>query len=63
MNSILSTLGYKNINEYDNKITTTLSSYIEKTVNKDLSINYKEVKTTFFLENDKWNMGFFDNIS
>ncbi|NFS12578.1 transposase [Clostridium botulinum] len=62
MNSILSTLGYKNINEYDNKITTTLSTYIKKTVNKDGSVDYKEIKTSYFLENDKWNIGFFGDI-
>jgi len=26
-------------------------------------VNYKEIKTTYFLENDKWNIDFFKDIS
>ncbi|MVX67347.1 tyrosine-type recombinase/integrase [Clostridium chromiireducens] len=62
MNSILSTLGYISINEYDDKITTDLLSYIEKIINKDSSVYYKEVKTSYFLENDKWHIDFFRDI-
>lgn len=62
MNSILNTLGYSSINEYDDKITTALSTYIEKTINNDGSVNYKEVKTKYFLENDKWHIDFFGDI-
>ena len=62
MNSILNTLGYESINEYDSKITATLSIYINKTVNKDGSMDYNKLKTTYFLENDKWHIDFFQGI-
>lgn len=63
MNNILNTLGYSSVNNYNSKITTALSIYTEKTVNEYGSINYKEVKTRYFLENDKWNINFFGDIS
>ncbi|WP_207653822.1 tyrosine-type recombinase/integrase [Tepidibacter mesophilus] len=62
MNNLLNTLGYDNINEYENKINDTLSGYIEKVINKDGSVDYKEIKTSYFLENDKWHVDFFKNI-
>jgi integrase len=62
MKSILNTLGYESIDDYDNKIITTLSSYIEKTPNNDGLVDYKDIKTTYFLENDKWHIGFFNGI-
>ena len=62
MNSILNTLGYSCVNEYNNKITTTLSTYIEKIVSNNGSVDYEEINTTYFLENDKWNIEFFKNI-
>ncbi len=37
------------------KITETLSKYIEKTINEDKSVTYIEISTTYFLENDKNN--------
>lgn len=61
-NNILNTLGYDNISEYENKIITTLSSYIEKTINDDGSVDQKEVKTSYFLENNKWHGSFFKEI-
>lgn len=62
MNSVFNILGYDSISKYDNKITTTLSRYIEKTITKNGLVNYKEVKTRYFLENDKWNIDFLKNI-
>lgn len=44
------------------KITETLSKYTEKIINKDKSVTYREIQTTYFLENDKWHIDFFRNI-
>ena len=49
-------------NNSNDKITTTLSKYTVKKVNKDKSVAYKEIPTTYFLENDKWNIDFFGGI-
>lgn len=62
MNSALNILGYNSAIEYQQNIMNTLSSYIVKFINSDGSVNCKEVKTRYFLENDTWDLGFFGNI-
>lgn len=53
----------KNIeNKAKDKITETLSKYTEMKINKDKSVTYKEIPTTYFLENNKWNIDFFSKI-
>ena len=49
-------------NHLNDKITETLSKYTEKKVNKDKSVTYKEIPTTYFLDNDKWHIEFFGDI-
>lgn len=49
-------------NKSNDKITETLSKYTEKKVNKDNSVTYKEIATTYFLENNKWHIVFFADI-
>ncbi|WP_434290006.1 tyrosine-type recombinase/integrase [Clostridium botulinum] len=46
----------------NDKITETLSKYTEKTINKDKSVTYTEIPTTYFLDNDKWHIDFFSEI-
>lgn len=62
MNSALKTLGYNTITEYQQLIIHTLSSYTEKFINTNGSVNYREIKTTYFIDNDKWHIDFFGNI-
>lgn len=50
------------VNKSNDKITETLSKYTEKKVNKDNSVTYKEIATTYFLENNKWHIVFFADI-
>ena len=50
------------VNNSNYKITETLSKYIEKKVNKDKSVTYTEIPTTYFLDNDKWHIDFFGDI-
>lgn len=50
------------VNVFNDKITETLSKYIEKIVNEDKTITYTEIPTTYFLENDKWHIDFFGSI-
>lgn len=50
------------VNNSNDKITETLSKYTEKKVNKDKSVTYTEIPTTYFLENDKWHIDFFGDI-
>ena len=50
------------VNNSNDKITETLSKYTEKKVNKDKSVTYTEIPTTYFLDNDKWNIDFFSKI-
>lgn len=49
-------------NNSNDKITETLSKYTEKKVNKDKSITYIEIPTTYFLDNNKWHIDFFKDI-
>ena len=49
-------------NNSNDKITETLSKYTEKKVNKDKSVTYTEIQTTYFLDNNKWHIGFFGDI-
>lgn len=49
-------------NNSSDKITETLSKYTEKKVNKDKSVTYTEIPTTYFLDNDKWHIDFFRDI-
>lgn len=62
INNTLITLGYNSINGYRDGMTKALSSYEEKAVNRDGSINYIEVKTSYFLENDEWHISFFGGV-
>ncbi|WP_200905798.1 hypothetical protein [Caloranaerobacter sp. TR13] len=62
MKNTLNVLGYSNNSEYMQRIIDTLSSYTEKFVNEDGSVIYKDVKTTYFLDNNKWHINFFGNI-
>ena len=50
------------VNNSNDKITETLSKYTEKKVNKDKSVTYTEIPTTYFLDNDKWHIDFFSEI-
>ena len=50
------------VNNSNDKITETLSKYTKKKVNKDKSVTYTEIPTTYFLDNDKWHIEFFDEI-
>ena len=49
-------------NNSNDKITETLSKYTEKKINKDKSVTYKEIPTTYFLDSDKWHIDFFKDI-
>lgn len=59
---ITSILTQNTVNIFNDKITETLSKYTEKIVNKDKSVTYTEIPTTYFLDNDKWHIDFFGNI-
>ena len=50
------------LNNSNDKITETLSKYTEKKLNKDKSITYTEIPTTYFLDNNKWHIDFFGEI-
>lgn len=62
MKNALDVLGYSNSSEYMQRIIDTLSSYTEKFVNEDGSVIYKNIKTTYFLDNNKWHIDFYGNI-
>lgn len=50
------------VNNSNDKITKTLAKYTKKEVNKDKSVTYTEIPTTYFLDNDKWHIEFFGDI-
>lgn len=50
------------VNNSNDKITETLSKYMEKRIDKDKSVIYTEIPTTYFLDNDKWHIEFFEDI-
>ncbi len=60
--NITSIFRQNTVNNSNDKITETLSKYTEKKVNKDNSVTYTEIPTTYFLENNKWHIDFFANI-
>ena len=60
--NITSIFRHDTANNSNDKITETLSKYTEKKVNKDKSVTYTEISTTYFLDNDKWNIYFFGEI-
>lgn len=60
--NITSIFRHDTANNSNDKITETLSKYTEKKVNKDKSVTYTEIPTTYFLDNDKWNINFFGKI-
>ncbi|APQ78845.1 MULTISPECIES: tyrosine-type recombinase/integrase [Clostridium] len=60
--NITSIFRQNTVNNYNDKITETLSKYTEKKVNKDKSVAYTEIPTTYFLENDKWHIEFLGDI-
>lgn len=61
-NKITSISTQSPINIFSDKITETLSKYTEKTINEDKSVTCTEIPTTYFLDNDKWNIEFFGSI-
>ena len=61
-NNITSIFRQDTVNNSNDKITETLSKYTEKKVNKDKSVTYTEIPTTYFLDNDKWHIDFFQDI-
>ena len=60
--NIISIFKQDTVNNSDDKITETLSKYTEKKVNKDRSVTYTEIPTTYFLENNKWHIDFLSGI-
>ncbi|MBU5310406.1 tyrosine-type recombinase/integrase [Tissierella carlieri] len=58
----LNLLGYNSVIEYQQIIIDTISSYKEKLINIDGSVTYKEVRTTYFIDNDAWHIDFFGGI-
>lgn len=56
-------LGHKDLSEYNDKIISELSKYIEISIGEDKSVNYKEIETDYFLENNTWHVDFFSNIA
>lgn len=63
MNSNEHLLVFNNQSKHDTKIKEALSTYVEKTFNEDGSVNYKEVPTTYFWDNNVWHMDFFRSIA
>lgn len=63
MNNVLLTLGYNDLDLFTNKITSTLSGYIEKIPLDDGSIYSQYINTDYFLENNCWDLDFFKNIT
>ncbi|MBE6023485.1 MAG: transposase [Cellulosilyticum sp.] len=63
MNDILLNLGYNDLDLYKQKITTTLSGYIEKIPLDDGSIYSQYINTDYFLENNCWHLDFFKSIA
>lgn len=61
-NNITSIFRQDTVNNSNDKITETLLKYTEKKVNKDKSVTYTEIPTTYFLENNKWHIEFFADI-
>lgn len=53
---------YDNKNKINDKITKTLSKYTERVINQDKTVTYTEIPTTYFLENNKWHIDFFNGI-
>jgi integrase len=62
MENALNMLGYSTESEYQQNIIHNLSSYTEKFIDDTGFVDYKQIETTYFLENDKWNADFFNNI-
>lgn len=60
--NITSIFRHDTVNNSNDKIAETLSKYTEKKVNKDKSVTYTEIQTTYFLDNDKWHIDFFGDI-
>jgi integrase len=61
-NNVVNIFTHDTAIESKDKITETLSKYIEKTINKDKSVTYTEISITYFLDNDKWHIDFFGGI-
>ncbi|GAE02619.1 tyrosine recombinase XerD [Clostridium botulinum B str. Osaka05] len=61
-NNIINILTHDTAIKPKDKITETLCKYTKKTVNKDKSVTYTEIPTTYFLDNDKWDIEFFVEI-
>lgn len=61
-NNITNIFRQDTVNNSNDKITKTLSKYTEKKVNKDKSVTYIEISTTYFLDNNKWHIDFFKDI-
>lgn len=61
-NNISSIFRQDTVNNSNDKITETISKYTEKKSNKDKSVTYTEIPTTYFLDNNKWHIEFFGSI-
>ena len=53
---------YNDLENIRNTIEKTLSSYIEKFVQDDGNVKYKEVNDKYFFENDSWNVSIVGKI-
>ncbi|MGL5150032.1 MAG: tyrosine-type recombinase/integrase [Clostridium sp.] len=62
-NNVTSIFKQDTINNSNDKITETLYKYTEKVVNKDKTVTYIDIPTSYFLENNKWNLSFFENVT
>ena len=62
MNSNLFLILDNDKDKYNNKIISALSSYTEKKINEDGSVDYKEIDTNYFLNNNSWSIDFFRSI-
>lgn len=61
-NNIINIITHDTALDPKDKITETLSKYTEKIVNKDKSVTYTKIPTTYFLDSDKWHIEFFGEI-
>ena len=53
---------YNDLENIRNTIEKTLSSYIEKFVQDDGNVKYKEVNDKYFFESDSWNVSIVGKI-
>lgn len=63
MDNKLIILNPKDTFDDSDKVTQTLSSYIEKIINDDKTVTYIETHTKYFIENNTWDISFFKEIN